>query len=417
MWRTPAAPPSCTSFIWETSVLLAFRRSSLALALFSLAACTNTDAITAAEALGTIRMFSVGTGQGVDPSGSGSTHELIVRGTNEVYFVQQKQERVGTITTNPRNPQGEVTFRQMPNGSEPHGITFFNDEPWVLLEGTSEVVPLGRLSNGITLKPDLSHNPGAEAGPHGVTSSGGLLWYAGKEGSVFGWVDPVTRRQGSVAAPLVAAGGSSGAQSAKPIWVAPAKNGGVWGTELISSKLCRVAVSNAGVTTIEEWTLGDNGVTDYPIGIVDDGAGGAWFTAEGEPGDPTASGYFGHLTASGQIYTWSVPTAFGRLGGLSLDKAGNLWTEYTTSLQASPTATIAKVVTSRLPRPSGSAAVKTAAGYRLNILPPGSAVTEIPVPQAAGINHFLHRIVVDSSGKHVWFSDIWGDQIGVYYVP
>jgi hypothetical protein len=112
-----------------------------------------------------------------------------------------------------------------------------------------------------------------------------------------------------------------------------------------------------------------------------------------------------------------VPTAFGRLGGLSLDKAGNLWTEYTTSLQANPTATIAKVVISRLPRPSGSAAVKTAAGYRLKMLNPGSAVTEIRVPQAAGINHFLHRIVVDESGKRVWFSDIWGDQIGVYYVP
>ena len=390
---------------------------SLAGALGAMMLVANAGAAASAEAPGTIRMFSVGKGQGVDPAGSGSTHELVVRGTNEVYFVQQKQERLGQITTNPRSTQGQVTFRQMPTGSEPHGITFFNDQPWVLLEGTSEVVPLGRLFNGITLNPDLSHNPGAEAGPHGVTSSGGLLWYAGKEGSVFGWVDPVTRRQGSVAAPLVAAGGSSGGDSAKPIWVAPEKNGGVWGTELISSKICRVTVSKAGVTSIKEWTLGDDGVTDYPIGIVDDGAGGAWFTAEGEPGDPTASGYFGHLTASGEIYTWSVPTAFGRLGGLSLDKAGNLWTEYTTSLQASPTATIAKVVTSRLPRPSGSAAVKTAAGYRLNILNPGSAVTEIPVPQAAGINHFLHRIVVDGSGKRVWFSDIWGDQIGVYYVP
>jgi streptogramin lyase len=390
---------------------------SLAGALGAMMLVANAGAAASAEAPGTIRMFSVGKGQGVDPAGSGSTHELVVRGTNEVYFVQQKQERLGQITTNPRSTQGQVTFRQMPTGSEPHGITFFNDQPWVLLEGTSEVVPLSRLFNGITLKPDLSHNPGSEAGPHGVTSSGGLLWYAGKEGSVFGWVDPVTRRQGSVAAPLVAAGGSSGGDSAKPIWVAPEKNGGVWGTELISSKICRVTVSKAGVTSIKEWTLGDDGVTDYPIGIVDDGAGGAWFTAEGEPGDPTASGYFGHLTASGEIYTWSVPTAFGRLGGLSLDKAGNLWTEYTTSLQASPTATIAKVVTSRLPRPSGSAAVKTAAGYRLNILNPGSAVTEIPVPQAAGINHFLHRIVVDGSGKRVWFSDIWGDQIGVYYVP
>jgi streptogramin lyase len=395
---------------------------SLASALGTLLLVANAGAVTAAEAPGTIRMFSVGKGQGVDPAGSGSTHELIVRGTNEVFFVQQKQERLGTITTNPSNPQGQVSFRQMPKGSEPHGITFFNDQPWVLLEGTSEVVPLGRqraqgFGTGIKLKPNLSHNPGAEAGPHGVTSSGGLLWYAGKEGSVFGWIEPRTRRQGSVAAPLVAAGGSSGGDSAKPIWVAPEKNGGVWGTELISSKICRVTVSKAGVTTIKEWLLGDDGVTDYPIGIVDDGAGGAWFTAEGEPGDPTASGYFGHLTASGEIYTWSVPTRFGRLGGLSLDKAGNLWTEYTTSLQASPTATIAKVVTSRLPRPSGSAAVKTAAGYRLNILNPGSAVTEIRVPQAAGINHFLHRIVVDGSDKRVWFSDIWGDQIGVYYVP
>ena len=390
---------------------------SLAGALGAMMLVANAGAVTAAEAPGTIRMFSVGKGQGVDPSGSGSTHELVVRGTNEVYFVQQKQERLGTITTNPRSTQAQVTFRQMPTGSEPHGITFFNDQPWVLLEGTSEVVPLGRLFNGITLKPDLSHNPGAEAGPHGVTSSGGLLWYAGKEGSVFGWVDPVSRRQGSVAAPLVADGASSGGDSAKPIWVAPEKNGGAWGTELTSSKICRVAVSKAGVTSIKEWLLGDDGVTDYPIGIVDDGEGGAWFTAEGEPGDPTASGYFGHLTASGQIYTWSVPTAFGRLGGLSLDKAGNLWTEYTTSLQANPTATIAKVVISRLPRPSGSAAVKTASGYRLNMLNPGSAVTEIPVPQAAGINHFLHRIVVDASGKRVWFSDIWGDQIGVYYVP
>ena len=44
----------------------------------------------------------------------------------------------------------------------------------------------------------------------------------------------------------------------------------------------------------------------------------------------------------------------------------------------------------------------------------GSTVTEIPVPQAAGINHFLDRIVVEASGRTVWFSDIWGDRVEVY---
>ena len=393
-------------------------RLGLASALGALLFTAQIGPAAAAEVPGSIRMFSVGKGQAVDPAGSGSTHELELRGTQEAFFIQQKQERVGQITLNPRSNQAQITFRQFAKGSEPHGVTMFNGAPWVLLEGSSEVVPLlGRATRGFTLQPDLSHNPGAEAGPHGVTASGGLLWYAGKEGSVFGWVDPATGRQGSVAAPLIPAGGSSGGDSAKPIWVAPAKGGGVWGTELAASRICLVTVNGAGVTRIKEWTLGDDGVTDYPIGIVDDGQGGAWFSVEGEPGDPTASGYFGHLTAAGKIYTWTVPTRFGRLGGLSLDKNGNLWLEYTTSLQANPTATIAKVVTSKLPHPASGAATKMAAGYRLNLLSPGAALTEIPVPQASGPDHFLHRIVVDATGKRVWFSDIWGDQVGVYVVP
>ncbi len=170
---------------------------------------------------------------------------------------------------------------------------------------------------------------------------------------------------------------------------------------------------------MQEWILGSDGVTDYPIGIVDDLNGGAWFSVEGEPGDATASGYFGHITKAGKIFTWSIPRAFGRLGGLALDKKGNLWIEYTTSLQPSPVAAIARVKVRSLVQTPGSEATEATpgAGYNLNLLDPGAALTEIPVPQASGANHFLHRIQVNRTGKKVWFTDITGDQVGVYFVP
>ncbi len=362
---------------------------------------------------GTIEMYQVGLGRGVDPTFSGSTHELDVRGVMEGFFVQQNQECVGRIS------KGQVYRYQMPPGSDPHGIAVLNSLRWVLFEGTNSVGELtytGRIRRTLPLTPDLSHIPGVTgAGPHGLTASGTRLWYAGKEGSVFGWINPKTRAQGSVAAPLVPSGESM--VSAKPIWVAPDGAGGVWGTQLISSKLCRVSVSSSGVTSMQEWTLGDNGITDYPIGIVSDGRGGAWFSVEGEPDDATASGYFGHLRSDGKIFTWKTPRPFARLGGLAYDGRGTLWTEYTTSLQEAPVACIAQIKVSTLVEAAGTEATLTEDGYHLNILDPGAALTEIPIEAAAGANHFLHRIQVDRNGKKVWFTDIWGDQVGIYYVP
>jgi streptogramin lyase len=376
------------------------------------ATCLSIDSAFSADKPGSIRMFKVGVGASVDPVNAGSTHELDVEGTLEVYFVQQHQERVGRIVND------QVSIFQMPEGSEPHGIATLRSFKWVLFEGTNQVARInsaGQVVQTIDLDPDLSFLPGATAGPHGLTASGSRLWYAGKEGSVFGWVDPKTGAQGAVAAAPV----GRPPQSAKPIWVSPDGKGGVWGTQLTASKLCHISVYKNGETRMQEWTLGDNGITDYPIGIVDDLQGGAWFSVEGEPGDPKASGYFGHITKTGDIFTWSVPRAFARLGGLALDKKGNLWIEYTTSLQSKPVAAIAKVQVNKLNQLAGAAATQKrgGAGYKLNHLNPGSALTEIRVPQASGPNHFLHRIQVNRTGKKVWFTDITGDQVGVYYVP
>ena len=361
-----------------------------------------------ADKPGSIRMFSVGLGAGVDPVNSGSTHELDVEGTLEVFFVQQKQNSVGRIAND------QVTIFQMPAGSEPHGIATLNSLRWVLFEGTNSVARLnsaGNIVQTIRLTPNLSHLPGSTAGPHGLTASGSKLWYAGKEGSVFGWVNPKTGEQGSIAAAPV------GGESAKPIWVAPDGKGGVWGTQLIASKICHITVAKNGSTRMQEWVLGDNGITDYPIGIVDDLQGGAWFTVEGEPGNPKASGYFGHLTRDGNVFTWRVPRAYARLGGLALDHLGNLWLEYTTSLQAKPVAAIARVRVADLNHLPGAAAQRTAKGYKINPMDPGAALKEIPVRAASGPNHFLHRIQVNRTAKKVWFTDISGDQVGVYFVP
>lgn len=374
------------------------------------ATCIGLQSAFAADRPGSIRMFKVGQGASVDPVNAGSTHELDVEGTLEVYFVQQHQERVGRIVND------QVSIFQMPEGSEPHGIATLRSFKWVLFEGTNQVARInsaGQVVQTLDLDPDLSFLPGATAGPHGLTASGSRLWYAGKEGSVFGWIDPKTGAQGSIVAKPV------GGQSAKPIWVAPDGKGGVWGTQLTASKICHVLLAKNGSTRMQEWTLGDNGITDYPIGIVDDRQGGAWFSVEGEPGNPKASGYFGHVTKNGDIFTWSVPRAFARLGGLALDTRGNLWIEYTTSLQRRPVAAIARVQVAKLNQPAGAAAIQKSpgAGYKLNHINPGAALSEIPIPQASGPNHFLHRIQVNRTGKKVWFTDITGDQVGVYYVP
>lgn len=163
------------------------------------------------------------------PCVNGSTHELsFSKNGKHLWITQMIAQKVYHFDVVAGNVV-ESSRKTFNFPMQPHGIVADGDNAWATLEVPTATNALIKIdANGMTLQ---QINLASGTGPHGLAKAGdGMLWFAGKEGSVVGSANPET---GQVTYyPL--------ASNSTPIYIHAAKNGDIWFTELTASKIGRI---------------------------------------------------------------------------------------------------------------------------------------------------------------------------------
>jgi virginiamycin B lyase len=198
----------------------------------------------------------------------GSTHEITFdeRRKGDLWISGQNYDALVRVAAD-----GRMHFRQMPEGSGPHGIEFDAEgRLWVTLEFHGRVVALdgeGKTVADYDVRLDCSGCPEKiNTHPHGlgVGADGRTVWFTGKGTGTVGRITPDGRVQ-HFALPTV---------GSVPIYIKAGPDGNMWVTELVGNKIARV--------TPDGW------VTEYaiptansrPIAIVPGPDGNMWFSEE-----------------------------------------------------------------------------------------------------------------------------------------
>ena len=307
------------------------------------------------------------------PRVPGATHELAVAGRT-VWVTQYTADRVLRIRTDADGRVTRVNELAMPEGSVPHGLTAPTpDRVWVSLEHEDRLVRIDR-SGSILASIALPEG----TGPHAVLRArDGSLWYAGKEGSVIGHVDPRTRTVLRTW-PL--------AMNSLSIYLAEAPDGAIWFTELLGSSIGRV--KDGRLTTIPLPGSAPGDASARPIAIESDARGRIWFSEEagnavGYVPARIAAGPARGLTADA-LRVRVLPVPRSTAAGLVVTEAGTVW-------------------------------VQTYAPFGLVRVSPGGPMRQFTLPSAPIVDPVAtpipHRIHEAANGD-LWFTELAGDRLG-----
>lgn len=314
----------------------------------------------------------------------GSTHEITFdeRRKGDLWISGQNYDALVRVAAD-----GRMHFRQMPQGSGPHGIEFdAAGRLWVTLEFHGRVVALdeqGRTVAEYDVRLDCTGCPEKiNTHPHGlgIGPDGRTVWFTGKGTGTVGRITPDGRVQ-HFALPTV---------GSVPIYIKAGPDGNMWVTELVGNKIARVT-PDGRVTEFAIPTFNSR-----PIAIVPGPDGNMWFSEE-------AGNKVGRIDRDGRITEFAVPKSRPKshpnviLAGLAFDREKNLWVQ--------------QYVDHNNPVPAGRDHLVRIDKTILTAAPPGltrAHFTFYPVPTRDTV---MHRIIEGPDGR-LWFTELNANKVG-----
>jgi len=312
---------------------------------------------------------------------AGSTHEITFderRRGGDLWITGQNYDALVRV-----KPDGQMSFRRMPEGSGPHGIEFDAEGLlWVTLEFHGRVVAFDReggLVRDHDVRLDCTTCPEKlNTHPHGlgIAPDGKTVWFTGKGTGTVGKITP----EGKVHTYALPTVGSV------PIYIRPGPDGNMWVTELVGNKIARV--TPGGYVT--EFAIPTP--NSRPIAIVPGPDKRMYFTEE-------AGNKVGRVEADGTITEFAVPKPQPNviLAGLAFDREGDLWVQ--------------QYVDQNNPSPAGADYVVKIDRRIITAKPSDLSAkdfTRYPVPTPGTV---MHRIIQGPDG-HLWFTEMHADKVG-----
>jgi virginiamycin B lyase len=311
----------------------------------------------------------------------GSTHELAI--TKEHIFVTgQNMDMVAKL-----DYDGNIlAYYNMPTGSGPHGLLIDDDgRLWVSLEFKGTVAQLddeGTIVQEIDVNMVVEGSPGKiNPAPHGIGlgPKGEYIWFTGKRTSTVGKFNMATHEVEHYELENLAS---------LPIFLSAGAQNTVWGTELKSNAILKVAEDGS----ISEFTIPTS--NSRPIGVIPDPTEDyMWFTEE-------AGVNVGRIDMDGNITEFPVPALQKNdiLASLTFDEDHNLWVQV--------------YVDHNDPNPTGpdylikfDKSIRTATGDAMYEVP--YSIHVVPTRMT-----MMHRIKMDSNGN-LWYTEMMTDTVGV----
>ena len=330
----------------------------------------------------------------------GSTHEITFdhRGGDRLWISGQNYDALVRVGTD-----GRMSFRQMEQGSGPHGIEF--DAAgllWVTLEFQGRVIALRKRGDDIAdyevvhdrdVRLDCRGCPDKlNTHPHGlgIGPDGKTVWFTGKGTGTVGKIAP-GEEVNHFALPTV---------GSVPIYIKAGPDGNMWVTELVGNKIARVTpegeVAEVNIPTRNS----------RPIAIVPGPDGNMWFTEEAgnkvgrvDVGCVAAGVRAKHADLSGCVAEFAVPKRQANviLAGLAFDREGNIWLQ--------------QYVDHFNPTPAGRDHIvkidKAILAARSPAVPP-QYFNFYPVPTRDTV---MHRIIQGPDGN-LWFTELNANKVG-----